>query len=92
MRGAETGHRGENWGEMWREGRGRGGGGLPQGLNQVEISEFMQLHESMEDLDVELVSAGEKRDSVPSLTHTSTNTFLIRTYIKEIIQFCIFFT
>lgn len=41
-----------------RPGEG-GGGGLPQGLNQVEISEFMQLHESMEDLDVELVSAGE---------------------------------
>lgn len=37
-----------------------GGGVLPQGLNQVEISEFMKLHKSMEDLDVELVSVGEK--------------------------------
>lgn len=33
---------------------------LPQGLNQVEVCELMKLHKSMEDLDIEIVSDGNK--------------------------------
>lgn len=36
-------------------------GGSPEGLDQVEISEFMKLHEGVEDLDVKLISARENR-------------------------------
>ena len=32
----------------------------PQGLHEVEVSELVQLHEGMQDLDVELVPAGTK--------------------------------
>lgn len=58
----------------------RRGGVSPQGLNQVEVSEFMKLHKGMEDLDVELVSAGDRtRQNVPDLTqhkgeHVCTST------------------
>lgn len=32
----------------------------PQGLHEVEVRELMQLHEGMQDLDVELIPAGTK--------------------------------
>lgn len=32
----------------------------PQGLHEVEVSELVQLHEGMQDLDVELVPAGTR--------------------------------
>lgn len=32
----------------------------PQGLHEVEVSELVQLHEGMQDLDVELIPAGTK--------------------------------
>lgn len=32
----------------------------PQGLHKVEVSEFMQLHKGMQDLDVELIPVGTK--------------------------------
>lgn len=32
----------------------------PQGLHEVEVSEFMQLHKGMQDLDVELIPVGTK--------------------------------
>lgn len=32
----------------------------PQGLHEVEVSEFMQLHKGMQDLDVELIPVGKK--------------------------------
>lgn len=34
---------------------------LPQGLNQVEVCEFMKLHEGMEDFNIEVISTGDKR-------------------------------
>lgn len=32
----------------------------PQGLHEVEVSELVQLHEGVQDLDVELVPVGTK--------------------------------
>lgn len=32
----------------------------PQGLHEVEVGEFMQLHKGMQDLDVELIPVGTK--------------------------------
>lgn len=33
---------------------------LPQGLDQVEVCEFVKLHKGVQDLDVEVIPAGEK--------------------------------
>lgn len=49
-------------------------GGSPEGLNQVEVGEFMKLHEGVEDLDVELISAGDKAQNIPDVTHTGSST------------------
>lgn len=43
-----------------KSGQGKVADVLPQGLNQVEVCEFVEFHKGMEDLDIEIIPTGDE--------------------------------